>query len=170
MAHPFPEHGTETMLASILYRLAIILATCLLPISETSVAADPESHLVEMNSRVFDLSVDPAGLRRDADFIPLNRIPWLEDFLEEDPFLGRLVIQIKIGNIPVQYLFDFPGAGSVYKHSVSLPRSLTLDGYDVKSSVAGSRARLLYVPRSKDELFSAYCALDTLSYPPKFGH
>lgn len=99
------------MFGRLILSLILVSVVCLVQTDRPLHADESRLGLIPMNSRVFDEGVDPVSLRRDPDFIPLNRIPWLGEYLKDDPLLKNLVIQIKVLNDPADHLWRFPGPG-----------------------------------------------------------
>jgi hypothetical protein len=142
--------------------LSIILVSvvCLAQTDRPLHADENRLGIIRMNVRVFDVGVDPALLRRDPDFIPLNRIPWLEKHLDKDPLLKSLVIQIRVLNHPADHLWGFPGPGKIFSHEVTLAEHLILEGYSVKSASPDVMNHLLFIPKDDTQSFSVSCHVD----------
>ncbi len=149
----------------------LLLAFCpMQSMAEENNHDSPKNWQIPMNTRVFDLGVDPESLWRDPGFIPIDRAPWIFELINEDPVLrGRLygiVVHIDVLPQPVEYLWRFSGRGGVFKFSEGIPEQYHIEGYDVQSSMKEHKGSFLYIPEDQIELFSVSCSLDrrTRSY------
>lgn len=145
---------------------------------------------IQMQSRVFDLGVDPSTLRRDDTFIPIDRAPWIDAIMEADPYLHSTVIHIEDrviihsfpGKEPSTGLFiwaiDHPRFKDNWPDNSDVPDHMVLDGY-----IAGpvtpftNRGTIKYFPDDDPYDFSVSCSYDhndgwpnfcgmIVSYPP----
>ncbi|WP_260003251.1 hypothetical protein [Leisingera caerulea] len=116
-----------------------------------------------LNTRVFFLGVNPETLRRDADFIPLNRVAWIDSFLSADPHLQGAVVHIRARPQPVTQQWAFPGPGLLYKFSGGIPKKFFLDGYRIRSTKADDHVSFMYLPDSERQNFSVTCTVDRVT-------
>ncbi|AML53793.1 hypothetical protein [Falsihalocynthiibacter arcticus] len=119
-----------------------------------------KSSFMQMNTRLFDLGVDPESLRRDPHFIPLNRADWLDDIIDNDPVLHGTVVHIRVKSQPITKLWAQSGPGSVFNYSAITPEEFTFDGYEARSTSPTSYVQLFYLPSEDSPSFSALCAID----------
>ena len=102
--------------------VTVFTIVCLFLASDLHANDNPETRLMRMNTRVFDLGVDPESLRRTPRFIPLNRADWLGQLIAEDPLLQGEVVHIRVLPQPVTQLWQFPGPASRFKFSENIPK------------------------------------------------
>ena len=136
--------------------------------------------LIRLQSRIFEMRIEPAKVRRYGHFIPINRVKWIQEVMNADPYLRVVVIHIQD---------RAPGRGTpiwaadllaTFDTKKKVPEKLQLEGYDAfwrHSSPTGDSGDLIYFPREDHYFFSVgcpylrhegwpgYCGM-VVSYPP----
>lgn len=149
----------NTLRTLLLFALILI---CQVQLTLEATANDSsETGIIRMNTRLFDLGVDLDSLRRDPDFIPLNRADWLGQIIANDPLLQGEVIHIRVLPQPVTQLWSLPGPGLSFKYSENIPEELIFEGFETRSEAPDSSRFFYFLPKGNNPSFSATCWLDT---------
>ncbi|EEE37699.1 hypothetical protein RKLH11_1535 [Rhodobacteraceae bacterium KLH11] len=122
--------------------------------------AEGEDYSIQLGSRQFYTGEEIPSIGAEPDFIPLNRIDWLNDLLSANPILDNTVIHIKKLNQTSDFLWSPTGPGDVYIYPEPVPEHLRLPGYTVNSFSKNS-VRLLYLtPKSSNKQFALGCSAE----------
>ncbi len=139
------------MFLRILFALSLVL-------TRASTLHAEEDFLVQLNTRTFYAGEDYWGRDTDTNFLPINRLDWLNERLMEIPILDSTVIHIKELNRGSESLWSPTGPGGWYTNSESVPAHLRLPGYRVNTGKGGGGFRLLNLtPDSAQRQYSLGC-------------
>jgi len=119
-----------------------------------------EDFVVQLNTRTFYAGEDYWGWDTDTNFLPINRLDWLDEMLMGMPILDHTVIHIKQLNQDSDFLMSPTGPGGWYTNPEPVPEHLRLPGYTVNTG-EGSGFRLLHLtPNSAEKLFAVACSAE----------
>lgn len=86
--------------------------------------------LIKLKSRVFDMRSDVSRIRRNDRFIPINRVPWIQDFLWDDADLSPTVVHVQTAPSGADYVWH-PSKPDLMEAGRSVPEVMKIPGYDV---------------------------------------
>jgi len=86
--------------------------------------------LIELSSRAFDMRADASRIRRSERFIPINRVPWIQDFLFYDADLPPTVVHVRTAASGADYVWH-PSKTDLIEAGRSVPEVMKIPGYDV---------------------------------------
>ena len=139
------------MFLRILFVLSLVLP-------RASASQAEEDIVVQLNTRTFYAGEDYWGWDADTNFLPINRLDWLNEMLMEMPVLDYTVIHIKQLNKDSDFLWSPNGPSRFYRYPEPVPEHLRLPGYTVNSSGPDSTRRLYLTPSSAEKLFAVACS------------
>lgn len=120
----------------------------------------PNARFIQMNTRTFDLRVDPENLRRTRRFIPLNRAKWLGKLISEAPLLQGEVVHIRVLPQAITRLWAETGPAGLFKYTANIPEEFIFEGYETRSSTPKDESSFFFLPKEKNPSFSFTCSLD----------
>ncbi|MBO9448435.1 hypothetical protein [Ruegeria sp. R14_0] len=138
-----------------LIRLLFILGAVL---PRASALHAEEEFLVQLNTRTFYAGQDYWGWEIDTNFLPINRLDWLNETLMGMPILDYTVVHIKQLNQDSDFLWSPNGPGRLYRYPEPVLKHLRLPGYTVNSSGPNSTRRVYLTPNSAEKLFAVACS------------
>ncbi|WP_170403715.1 hypothetical protein [Ruegeria arenilitoris] len=139
--------------------LRILFAFALVLPSASALQAE-EDFVVQLNTRTFYAGEDYWGWDTDTNFLPINRLDWLNEMLMGMPILDHTVIHIKQLNQDSDFLMSPTGPGGWYTNPEPVPEHLRLPGYTVNTG-EGSGFRLLHLtPNSSPIQYSLGCTAE----------
>ena len=141
------------MFLRILFALSLVLP-------RASALHAEEDILVQLNTRTFYAGQDYWGWEIDTNFLPINRLDWLNEMLTEISILDYTVIHIKRLNQDSDFLWSPLGPGKFYKYPDPVPEHLRLPGYTVNSTSQESIRLLRVTPDSPRKHFSLGCSAE----------
>ncbi|MHA3980706.1 hypothetical protein ACW9UR_23815 [Halovulum sp. GXIMD14794] len=101
------------------------------PSSLAHAAELPENtSLIALGSRVFDMGADASRIRRSDRFIPINRVPWIQEALWDDADLSPTVVHIQTAASGAEYVWH-PSKPDLTEAGRSIPEVLKVPGYRV---------------------------------------
>ncbi|MGA9252521.1 MAG: hypothetical protein WBV71_08750, partial [Roseobacter sp.] len=122
---------------------------------------------VQVSSRTFYVGEIPEATRENPNFLPLDRIDWIQDFLDADPVMSRTVFHI------FELKYDVRAAAAsldnVRKHEnvevqgrykVQLPDDRAPEGFTAFATRLENPTSVRLVPKSTDIPFSVKCSYD----------
>ncbi|SLN73690.1 hypothetical protein [Ruegeria meonggei] len=122
--------------------------------------ADNEQHVIRLGSRVFYTGEEIPSVGVEPNFIPLNRIDWLNEILGTKPTLKNTVIHIDLLNRTSEFLWSPTGPSDAYIHPEPVPEHLRLPGYTVNSSSENSLRLLYLTPKTSNKQFALGCSAE----------
>jgi hypothetical protein len=119
-----------------------------------------EDFVVQLNTRTFYAGEDYWGRDTDTNFLPINRLDWLNEMLMGMPILDHTVIHVKQLNQDSDFLMSRTGPGGWYTNPKPVPEHLRLPGYTVNTG-EGSGFRLMHLtPNSSPIQYSLGCTAE----------
>jgi hypothetical protein len=118
-----------------------------------------ESGLVQFSTRVFDLQADLSTFKYTYSRLPFMRVPWIDDYFDNDPIYNGMVIQLRAGNVSQQKHFP-PFYWQDRQLAQDVPSAFFVSGYDIYEKGLGA-SDFLYIPKSNPKDGYATCARQT---------
>jgi len=125
----------------------------------------PETSLITLQSRTFDIRSDARGVQREDLTIPLHDVPWIEMMMDRDHDLGTSIIWVE-SNVRERGRFAWTpdNAKERWPHTEGIPQALRIDGYDVRWASStlptSGRGSISFIPVGASESFYASCSYD----------
>lgn len=124
-------------------RHARALATLLLAIllGAAAAAQDAQPGTIRVASRLFLVGEGLSASDTQEDFLPLTRVPWAWQMIQEDPMLDGAVVHIERTPSPPAYLFSRERLAREFPDTVRVPDAFRISGYEV-ATTDGEVARM----------------------------
>lgn len=116
---------------------------------------------VQVSSRTFYVGEIPEATRKDPDFLPLDRIDWIQDILDADPVMNRTVFHIFERRYDVRTEMAATDNSLVYgRYNVRLPDERAPEGFMAFATRLENPTIIRLVPKSALIPFSVICGYD----------
>lgn len=145
---------------------SIKLVAIVLLARATLVLADDLQTTLTLNTRTFELGVDTSSLDFGYGNIPLNEIPWLDEYLTAHPIYKNSVLKIRMHNSKsASHIWEDATLLNTLNPASSVPDIFQIDGYVHSSSqIAATNPRRVWLHQAltiRDH--SVSCGADRLS-------